>query len=68
MSIILFNVLVPPEIQEKSESIAFRSSKTIRFRCIVFGNPVPQVHWLKDGKSFNITGKFVRDSGRTLDV
>ncbi|KAK6644417.1 hypothetical protein RUM43_000684 [Polyplax serrata] len=51
------NVLIPPEIQEKPESILFRTSKTVRFRCIAHGNPIPQIYWLKDGNVFNTTGR-----------
>lgn len=50
-------VMVAPEIQEKSDNIVFRTSKTVRFRCVAYGNPIPEVYWLKDGNIFNITGK-----------
>ena len=52
-------ILTPPEIQEKSESIVFRTAKMVRFRCVAFGNPVPEISWLKDGQLFNMTGNYL---------
>lgn len=43
---------VMPEKMEK-QLHAVPASMTVRFRCPATGNPVPTLHWLKNGEEFS---------------
>lgn len=53
----ILDVQTAPEFLEKPESKMFHAAKTIRFHCKVFGNPVPEIVWLKEGVPIQINGK-----------
>ncbi|XP_063040127.1 fibroblast growth factor receptor 3 isoform X4 [Engraulis encrasicolus] len=40
-----------PDKMEK-KLIAVPAANTVRFRCAASGNPLPSIHWLKNGKEF----------------
>jgi fibroblast growth factor receptor 3 len=32
--------------------LAIPAANTVKFRCAAAGNPMPSIHWLKNGKEF----------------
>nr|XP_019964678.1 PREDICTED: fibroblast growth factor receptor 1-A-like [Paralichthys olivaceus] len=60
---------VTPEKMEK-QLHAVPASRTVKFRCQATGNPVPSLHWYKNGKEFRkdqrIGGFKIRDHMWTL--
>ncbi|CAM1302082.1 Uncharacterised protein at_DN2489 [Pycnogonum litorale] len=61
-------ILVPPDIVVRPESVAKPMSLTARFKCNVEGTPTPNVIWLKNGNRLKINGRIKQKSNSVLIV
>ena len=53
------DVVVPPTVLERPESVTYPTARTARFHCEVLGVPAPNITWYKNGNRVEFNGEIV---------
>ena len=59
-------VTVPPSLTTKPSDQTVIENQEVTFKCIVTGNPTPDIKWIKDGKTVGI-GEILNLEGKQSD-